>query len=209
MLTHTPFNYWTKNDRIKILWKHGATYIKYQKSLNLLFMLIQWTVLLETISFLWLFFFICRDLVHRQTSMSAIQHIALGVYGFGCEDALTHLLNYVWPNIFETSPHVVQAFMGSIEGMRVGIGPSKILQYALQVRTIKTTLFGVGERIWGGWGLEFSLKWGDPCSHGHVHNHMIILQIVNCSHSVDIQISFLWHIDKYDKCQYFTLWYEY
>lgn len=134
------------------------------------------------------FFFICRDLVHRQTSMSAIQHIALGVYGFGCEDALTHLLNYVWPNIFETSPHVVQAFMGSIEGMRVGIGPSKILQYALQVRTIKTTLFGVGERIWGGWGLEFSLEWGDPCSHGHVHNHMIILHVVNCSHSVAIQI---------------------
>lgn len=88
------------------------------------------------------FFFICRDLVHRQTSMSAIQHIALGVYGFGCEDALTHLLNYVWPNIFETSPHVVQAFMGSIEGMRVGIGPSKILQYALQVRTIKQLLLG-------------------------------------------------------------------
>lgn len=57
MLTHTPLNFWTKNDRIKILWKHGATYIKYQKSLNLLFMLIQWTVLLETISFLWLFFF--------------------------------------------------------------------------------------------------------------------------------------------------------
>lgn len=65
--------------------------------------------------------------------MSAIQHMALGVYGFGCEDALTHLLNYVWPNVFETSPHVVQAFMGAIEGMRVGIGPSKVLQYALQV----------------------------------------------------------------------------
>lgn len=66
--------------------------------------------------------------------MAAIQHIALGVYGFGCEDALTHLLNYVWPNIFETSPHVVQAFMGSIEGMRVGLGPTKVLQYGLQVR---------------------------------------------------------------------------
>ncbi|XP_052767577.1 splicing factor 3B subunit 1-like isoform X1 [Mya arenaria] len=73
-----------------------------------------------------------RDLVHRQTSMSAIQHMALGVYGFGCEDALVHLMNYVWPNVFETSPHVVQAFMGAIEGMRVGVGPSKILQYALQ-----------------------------------------------------------------------------
>ncbi|XP_013413734.1 splicing factor 3B subunit 1 [Lingula anatina] len=73
-----------------------------------------------------------RDLVHRQTSMAAIQHIALGVYGFGCEDALTHLLNYVWPNVFETSPHVVQAFMGAIEGMRVGLGPAKVLQYAMQ-----------------------------------------------------------------------------
>lgn len=131
------------------------------------------------------FFFICRDLVHRQTSMSAIQHIALGVYGFGCEDALTHLLNYVWPNIFETSPHVVQAFMGSIEGMRVGIGPSKILQYALQVRTIKQLFWGWVER---GVGLEFAHEWGDPCCHGYVHNHMIILHVVNCSHSVDIQI---------------------
>ncbi|XP_021367519.1 splicing factor 3B subunit 1-like isoform X2 [Mizuhopecten yessoensis] len=73
-----------------------------------------------------------RDLVHRQTSMAAIQHMALGVYGFGCEDALTHLLNYAWPNIFETSPHVVQAFMGTIEGMRVGLGPSKVLQYTMQ-----------------------------------------------------------------------------
>ena len=65
--------------------------------------------------------------------MSAIQHMALGVFGFGCEDALVHLMNYVWPNVFETSPHVVQAFMGAIEGMRVGVGPSKVLQYALQV----------------------------------------------------------------------------
>lgn len=74
-----------------------------------------------------------RDLVHRQTAMAAIQHMALGVAGFGCEDALVHLLNYVWPNVFESSPHVVQAFMGAIEGLRVAIGPSKILQYTLQV----------------------------------------------------------------------------
>lgn len=73
-----------------------------------------------------------RDLVHRQTAMSAIQHLSLGVYGFGCEDALNHLMNYVWPNIFETSPHVVQAFMGAIEGLRVGLGSARILQYALQ-----------------------------------------------------------------------------
>ncbi|XP_021947605.1 splicing factor 3B subunit 1 isoform X2 [Folsomia candida] len=73
-----------------------------------------------------------RDLVHRQTSCAAIKHLALGVYGFGCEDALIHLLNYVWPNIFETSPHLVQAFMDAVEGMRVSLGPIKILQYTLQ-----------------------------------------------------------------------------
>ncbi|XP_050045646.1 splicing factor 3B subunit 1 isoform X1 [Dermacentor andersoni] len=73
-----------------------------------------------------------RDLVHRQTACAAIQHMSLGVYGFGCEDALVHLLNYVWPNIFETSPHLVQAFMGAVEGLRLALGPIKILQYCLQ-----------------------------------------------------------------------------
>ncbi|EAT45112.1 AAEL003605-PA [Aedes aegypti] len=73
-----------------------------------------------------------RDLVHRQTACAAIKHMALGVYGFGCEDALIHLLNYVWPNIFETSPHLVQAFMDAVEGLRVALGPIKILQYTLQ-----------------------------------------------------------------------------
>ncbi|KAG8589048.1 hypothetical protein GDO81_006228, partial [Engystomops pustulosus] len=46
-----------------------------------------------------------RDLVHRQTASAVVQHMSLGVYGFGCEDSLNHLLNYVWPNVFETSPH--------------------------------------------------------------------------------------------------------
>ncbi|KAI5746024.1 hypothetical protein M8J76_016483 [Diaphorina citri] len=73
-----------------------------------------------------------RDLVHRQTACATIKHMALGVYGFGCEDALTHLLNYVWPNIFETSPHLVQAFMDAVEGLRVALGPVRILQYVLQ-----------------------------------------------------------------------------
>ena len=81
--------------------------------------------------------------MHRQTSMAAIQHMALGVFGFGCEDALTHLLNYVWPNIFETSPHVVQAFMGSVEGMRVGLGPSKVLQYTMQASVNKDHVLSI------------------------------------------------------------------
>ncbi|XP_055329437.1 splicing factor 3B subunit 1-like isoform X2 [Paramacrobiotus metropolitanus] len=73
-----------------------------------------------------------RDLVHRQTACSAVGHMALGVYGFGCEDALNHLLNLVWPNIFETSPHMAQAFMAAVEGMRVSLGPLRLLQYVLQ-----------------------------------------------------------------------------
>lgn len=67
--------------------------------------------------------------------------MALGVYGFGCEDALVHLLNHVWPNIFETSPHLVQAFMDAVEGMRVALGPVKILQYALQVRSPQSLIY--------------------------------------------------------------------
>ncbi|KAF8695941.1 hypothetical protein HU200_036817 [Digitaria exilis] len=73
-----------------------------------------------------------RDLVHRQTAASAAKHIALGVAGLGCEDALVHLLNFVWPNIFETSPHVINAVMEAIEGMRVALGAAVILNYCLQ-----------------------------------------------------------------------------
>ena len=57
---------------------------------------------------------------------------ALGVAGLGCEDALVHLLNFVWPNIFEQSPHVINAVTEAIEGCRVALGPMRILQYCLQ-----------------------------------------------------------------------------
>jgi len=73
-----------------------------------------------------------RDLVHRQTACAAIKHMALGCYGLGREDALMHLLNYVWPNIFETSPHVINAVHEALEGMRVALGSHVLLQYSLQ-----------------------------------------------------------------------------
>ena len=73
-----------------------------------------------------------RDLVHRQTAASAIQHIALGVAGLGCEDALVHLLNLVWPNIFETSPHLIRAVTGAVDGCRIAVGPLTMLGYMLQ-----------------------------------------------------------------------------
>jgi len=73
-----------------------------------------------------------RDAVHRQTSCAAIKHLALGVAGQGCEDALLHMLNYVWPNIFEESPHVIQAVFDALQGLMVALGPNVILQYTLQ-----------------------------------------------------------------------------
>eukprot|EP00026_Physarum_polycephalum_P001206 Phypoly_transcript_01207.p1 GENE.Phypoly_transcript_01207~~Phypoly_transcript_01207.p1 ORF type:complete len:1086 (-),score=222.47 Phypoly_transcript_01207:233-3490(-) len=73
-----------------------------------------------------------RDLVHRQTAASAVKHMSLGVSGLGCEDALMHLLNYVWPNVFETSPHVINAVTEAIDGLRCALGPTVILQYAMQ-----------------------------------------------------------------------------
>jgi hypothetical protein len=73
-----------------------------------------------------------RDLVHRQTACAVVQHMSMGVAGLGCEDALTHLLNYVFPNIFEVSPHIIQTTTGAIEGCRVALGPAVILNYVLQ-----------------------------------------------------------------------------
>ncbi|CAE7699933.1 SF3B1, partial [Symbiodinium pilosum] len=73
-----------------------------------------------------------RDLVHRQTAAWTCKHLALGVHGLGCEDALQHLMNYVWPNVFENSPHLIMAVFDAIDGFRVSLGPTKVLQYLLQ-----------------------------------------------------------------------------
>ena len=59
--------------------------------------------------------------------------MALGVAGFGFEDAMAHLMNYVWPNIFEVSPHMVQAFTDAVDGFKVALGSGKVLSYLLQV----------------------------------------------------------------------------
>ncbi|KAI9178917.1 U2 snRNP component prp10 [Blastocladiella emersonii ATCC 22665] len=73
-----------------------------------------------------------RDLVHRQTACTTVKHLALGVAGLGCEDAMVHLLNHVWPNIFETSPHVINAVTDAVEALRVALGPGVLLNYVLQ-----------------------------------------------------------------------------
>merc|ERR1719159_987146 len=72
-----------------------------------------------------------RDLVHRQTAAATVKHLALGVQGLNCEDALQHLMNYVWPNVFETSPHLIAAVFEAIDGFRVSLGPTKVLQHLM------------------------------------------------------------------------------
>lgn len=73
-----------------------------------------------------------RDMVHRQTAASVVKHMSLGVQGLSREDAMSHLLNFVWPNIFETSPHLINAVTDAIDGLRTALGPTKMLQYILQ-----------------------------------------------------------------------------
>ena len=73
-----------------------------------------------------------RDLVHRQTACTTAKHMALGVAGLGCEDSLIHLLNLIWPNVFEDSPHVINAVLEAIESMRLALGAPLILGYTLQ-----------------------------------------------------------------------------
>ena len=83
---------------------------------------------------------LCSDVVHRQIALDAVAHLTLGCQGFGCEDALCHLLNHAWPNAFENNAHVIQRFVFSSDAMRVSIGPGRLLQYVIQVFIICSPL---------------------------------------------------------------------
>ncbi|KAL8688676.1 MAG: hypothetical protein Q9218_005477, partial [Villophora microphyllina] len=70
-----------------------------------------------------------RDQVHRQTAASVVKHVALGVVGLGCEDAMMHLLNLLYPNIFETSPHVIDRIIEAIDAVRMAVGTGLVMNY--------------------------------------------------------------------------------
>lgn len=70
-----------------------------------------------------------RDQVHRQTAASVVKHVALGVVGLGCEDAMIHLLNLLYPNLFETSPHVIDRIVEAIEAVRMAVGSGVVMNY--------------------------------------------------------------------------------
>ena len=150
--------------------------------------------------------FACRDLVHRQTACWAVKHMALGVYGFGFEDAMTHLFNLVWPNMFEVSPHMVQAFTDAVDGMRVSVGPGKVLSYLLQARALtghalhaQRTVTAVHASSSTGLissssqgarclleDLQQPVHWGSSmtcthvtssCAHTHTHKHTLCMHL--------------------------------
>ncbi|EST08416.1 Splicing factor 3B subunit 1 [Kalmanozyma brasiliensis GHG001] len=73
-----------------------------------------------------------RDHVHRQTAASIVHHVALGTFGLGHEESLGHLFNLIWPNIFETSPHVLGSVTSAIESLEVALGPGVLLNHTLQ-----------------------------------------------------------------------------
>ena len=70
-----------------------------------------------------------RDQVHRQTAASVVKHVALGVVGLGCEDAMIHLLNLLYPNLFETSPHVIDRIIEAIDAIRMAVGNGMVMNY--------------------------------------------------------------------------------
>eukprot|EP00127_Corallochytrium_limacisporum_P004196 Clim_evm141s157 gene=Clim_evmTU141s157 len=72
------------------------------------------------------------DHVHRQHACVAVKHLALALRGFGYEDLLIHFLNFIMPNVFETSRHVINAVLEVIDAMGKAIGPGRVLLYLLQ-----------------------------------------------------------------------------
>lgn len=70
-----------------------------------------------------------RDQVHRQTAAAVVKHVALGVVGMGCEDAMLHLLNLLYPNLFETSPHVIDRVVEAIDAVRLAVGTGTVMNY--------------------------------------------------------------------------------
>ena len=67
------------------------------------------------------------DQVHRRTAALVVKHVALGVVGLGCEDAVPHLLSLLYPDLFEVSPHVIDRVIGAIDAIRMAVGTGMVM----------------------------------------------------------------------------------
>lgn len=73
-----------------------------------------------------------RDQVHRQTAATVVKHLALN-----CQDQITdeqidvfiHFLNLLMPNIFETSPHVINRILEAIDSLKNVIGYGRYMNF--------------------------------------------------------------------------------
>lgn len=72
-----------------------------------------------------------RDQVHRQTAATVIKHMAINCAGLGLEDVFVHLLNLLVPNLYETSPHVIERIVDGIDGIRNNVGCGIVMNYIL------------------------------------------------------------------------------
>ncbi|XBW36967.1 hypothetical protein QEN19_002547 [Hanseniaspora menglaensis] len=70
-----------------------------------------------------------RNIVLRQTASTVIKSLAVACKSCDREDAFTHFLNLLMPNIFETSPHAIERIRGAIVSIRVTIGTDILMQY--------------------------------------------------------------------------------
>jgi splicing factor 3B subunit 1 len=87
--------------------------------------------------------------------MAVLRCVAAHSLGLGTEDGLQHIMNYVWPNVFETSPHVHNAFIEATEGLRIGLGAGILLNYVLQglfhaARKVRTVYWKVYNNLYIG-----------------------------------------------------------
>lgn len=73
-----------------------------------------------------------RDQVHRQTAATVVKHIALNCEGWvTCSqiDVFVHLMNLLMPNVFETSPHVINRILEAIDSLKNVIGYGRYMNY--------------------------------------------------------------------------------
>ncbi|RLV96229.1 U2 snRNP component prp10 [Spathaspora sp. JA1] len=73
-----------------------------------------------------------RDLVHRQTAATVIKHVSLNCIGLTnseYDDIFIHYLNLILPNIYESSPHVIQRILESLDGLRNVLGLGVFMNY--------------------------------------------------------------------------------
>ena len=72
-----------------------------------------------------------RELVHRQLACSLIRSLALAYSASWSEPGMSsgwlHLLNLMWPNVLESSPHMVLAFFECLEALRLVVPVGALL----------------------------------------------------------------------------------